>query len=73
VGTFDGTRARLFQDGQLVAERAGSFHTAPWPGELYVGQYSGAPAPSYQVVGGVKGVQIYHRPLRAAEIAAAAR
>jgi hypothetical protein len=70
VGTFDGRQLRLFQDGALVAERAGSFQLSPWPGDLHIGQYSGSPAPAYQVTGQIKDIKIYHRPLSELEVAA---
>ena len=72
TATFDGRLARLYQDGTLVAERAGSFQLAAWPGDLHIGQYSGGPAPAYQVIGRIKDVKIYHRPLSDAEIAGSA-
>jgi hypothetical protein len=68
VGTFDGRTTRLYQDGALVAERSGSFILSPWPGDLYIGQYSGAPAPAYQVTGQIRDLRIYHRPLSDAEV-----
>jgi hypothetical protein len=63
VGTFDGQMARLYQDGELVAQQTGSFVTAPWPGELHIGQYSGGPGPDFQVTGRIMDVRIYHRAL----------
>ncbi|MFH1265672.1 MAG: LamG-like jellyroll fold domain-containing protein, partial [Planctomycetota bacterium] len=73
VGTFDGRSTRLFQDGAMVAEKIGSFNTAPWPGELRVGQYSARAGAEFQVTGRIAGVKIYHRPLSDAEVAAAAQ
>lgn len=73
VAVFDGRTARLFQDGVKVAERSGTFVTAPWPGEMFVGQYSATASEPYQVHGRIAGLKIYHRPLDPAEIAAAAR
>ena len=72
VATFDGRTARLFQDGVQVAERAGSANTSRWAGDLCIGQYSGSPGPEFQVTGRIAGVQLYHRPLTAAEAAAQA-
>jgi hypothetical protein len=68
VGTYDGQSTRLYQDGQLVAERTGSFVTAPWPGELHIGQYSGGPTPDYQTTGRMSDVKIYHRALTEDEV-----
>ncbi|MBI2927429.1 MAG: hypothetical protein HYY24_17165 [Verrucomicrobia bacterium] len=72
LATFDGQTARLFQGGLQVAEKAGTANTAPWPGELHIGQYSGAPGVAYQVTGQIAGVKIYHRTLTTDEAARAA-
>ena len=72
VATYDGRTARLFENGKLVAEKAGTANPAPWPGDLHVGQYSGQPGPEFQSTGRITGVKIYHRPLDAAEVAAEA-
>ncbi len=72
VGTFDGTTARLYQNGKLLAEKSGSFVTASWRGELHVGQYSGGPSPDFQVNGQIRGLEIHHRALTGEEIAATA-
>jgi hypothetical protein len=69
VATYDGRRARLFQDGKLVAEKAGTAVTTPWPGPLHVGQYSGGAGPPYQVTGQVTGLKLYRRALSNAEAA----
>jgi len=71
AATYDGSTARLYEDGNLVGEKTGRFNTSPWPGDLHVGQYS-YPAPQYQVTGRIKGVKVYHRPLEPEEIAKAA-
>jgi len=68
AGTFDGHTARLFQDGKLVAERPGAVNTAPWRGDLHIGQYSGGPQPDFQVIGRIANVAIYHRPVPAEEV-----
>lgn len=73
AGSFDGRMASLYQDGQLVAEKSGSFTTAPWAGSLLVGQYSGQPGPDYQVTGAITGFNLYHRPLTKAEVAETAK
>lgn len=72
VGTYDGRVLRLFQDGAKVAEVAGRINPVVWPCELHLGQYSAQPSPPYQVTGRITGVKLYHRPLDAAEAAAAA-
>jgi len=71
VGTFDGRTARLFQDGRQVAKVDGDAVRTRWAGRLHVGQYSGGPAPSFQVTGRVAGLRIYGRALPAKDIAAA--
>ena len=73
AASYDGQTATLYEDGKLVGERSGQFNTAPWPGDLYVGQYSGQPGPDYQVTGRIRDVKIYHRPLDAEEVAQAAQ
>ncbi len=73
VGTFDGRTARLYENGRLVAERGGTANLSPWAGPLHVGQYSGGPAPQYQVFGQTRGLRLYARALRPSEIASAAR
>jgi len=70
--TYDGRTARLFQDGRLVAQKAGSATRAVWPGRLHVGQYSGTPGPTFQVFGQISGLKIYGRALSAKAAAAAA-
>ena len=68
VGTFDGKKARLYQDGKQVAQVDCSPSRAPYSGPLVVGQYS-SQSPAYQVQGGITGLKLYHRALRAAEVA----
>lgn len=72
AATYDGSTLKLYEDGKQVAEQTGSFSTAPWPGELFVGQYSGTPGAEFQVTGRMRGVKVFHRPLEAGEIAEAA-
>ncbi len=67
VGTFNGTRACLYQDGKLVASVDCSANRTPFSGPLVIGQYS-SQAPQYQVTGRIAGVKIYHRALKAEEI-----
>jgi hypothetical protein len=68
VGTFDGQKACLYQDGKPVARVDCYPNRVAWSGPLVVGQYS-AQSPSYQVQGEISGLKIYHRALRPAEIA----
>ena len=70
VATFDGQRARLFQNGTEVASVPARPDTAPWPGPLIVGQYSSVNE-QYQVVGQIRGVKVYRRALTAKEAKAA--
>jgi hypothetical protein len=68
VGTFDGKTAKLYQDGKQVASVQCRPNTTPWPGELFVGQYSGGAGPQYQVKGKIAGVKIYRRALPAKDV-----
>ena len=68
VGTFDGLKLRLYQDGEPVAEQAGVFIREPWPGALHIGQYSGGVGPQYQVLGQVGGFRVYNRALPVADV-----
>ena len=72
VGTFDGVTARLYQDGRLVAEKAGSPILTPWNGPLHAGQYS-MPGAEFQVTGAIRGLTIYSRILPPQDVAAAAK
>ena len=47
-------------------------NTAPFAGDLHIGQYSGTLGPDFQLTGRITGVKIYHRPLDPAEVAKAA-
>jgi hypothetical protein len=69
VGTFNGQRACLYQDGKLAASVDCFPNGTPWDGPLVIGQYS-QQADSYQVQGQIAGVKIYARALRAEEAAA---
>jgi len=69
IGSFDGQVARVFQDGRQVAQQMGQASSALWQGPLVIGQYSGGPAPPYQVLGRIAGVRIYHRPITEPEAA----
>lgn len=73
AAVYDGQRLKLYQDGQLVAERPAAVNPARWQGELHVGQYSGRPGAEYQVTGRIARLQLYHRPLEPEEITAEAR
>jgi cytochrome c553 len=73
AGVYDGHSLRLYQDGRLVAEKAGQANANPWSGDLCVGQYSAGATPDYQTQGRIAGLKIYHRPLDAKEIAEAAK
>ncbi|MGL6227384.1 MAG: LamG-like jellyroll fold domain-containing protein [Thermoguttaceae bacterium] len=65
VGTFDGTRLRLYQNGQLVAERfVVPNQRTVWTGPLLIGQYSGGISEDYQVKGRIKDVRFYERVLK---------
>ena len=68
VGTFDGKKASLYQDGKLVREVDCYPNYAAWPGPLVIGQYS-QQGPQYQVHGAIGGLKILHRALGAEEVA----
>ncbi len=68
TGVWDGREARLYEDGKLVGRAAGPIATVPFAGPLLVGQYSGGPAASYQVVGRIKSVAVYRQALSAEEL-----
>jgi hypothetical protein len=69
MGTFDGQTARLFQDGKLVAEKTANPILTPWPGPMFVGQYSCGPGAQYQVTGQISGLRIYGRAVSAQDAA----
>jgi len=66
VCTYDGRRARVFQDGKQVAEAPCKADRTPWTGDLIVGQYS-TPGASFQVEGQIRGLRIYRRAVSASE------
>lgn len=69
VATFDGHTARLYQNGELVTEKAGVAVTSSWNGPLMVGQYSAGPHASYQVRGKISEMRIFHRELTPRDVA----
>ncbi len=69
LATFDGQTARIYQDGQLVAEKAGPVVRTSWPGPLFVGQYCVTPSVGFQVTGQIRGLQVYSRAVKAEEAA----
>ncbi|MDD2600366.1 MAG: hypothetical protein PHO37_14285 [Kiritimatiellae bacterium] len=66
VGLFDGKTARLYQNGQSVAEVAVPIAPTPCNRELYIGQYQGSSAKSYQFTGKIRFLSLYERTLDAA-------
>ncbi len=72
VATFDGRRARVYQDGKEVASAPCSPTLAPYPGPLFVGQYGPSPGKPYQVTGQIADVKVYRRAISAKEAAAMA-
>ena len=65
VASYDGEKARLYQDGAPVAETFGLLNGQPWEKPLHIGQYSASPNESYQFKGYLSGVKIYNRILSA--------
>ncbi len=68
TGTYDGDKARLFQNGKQVASGTCHPNSTPWEGPLFVGQYGASPAVQYQMRGRIAGVKIYRRALRTDEV-----
>ena len=62
VGTFDGTTARLYQDGKKVAEKGIPEMPPMFNTEWRIGQYANI-EPSYQVHGKIRLLEIYSRAL----------
>ncbi len=69
VGTFDGHRAHLYQDGKPVGSAACDTAAVRHGGPLVIGQYASQTA-QYQTRGQLRGVKIYARVLRPSEVAA---
>jgi hypothetical protein len=61
VGTYDGAKLRLYEDGKLVAERSGVVSRNPWTKSLVLGQYSGGISSEFQVKGRIKDVRLWQR------------
>ena len=73
LATFDGRRARLFENGVEVASERGEATAALWSGPLFVGQYGAEPGPKFQVHGQIAGAKIYRRAVPADEALVASR
>ena len=71
VCTFDGRRARVFQDGKQVALCPCQANLTRWPGRMLIGQYSATPGGGFQVFGRLTGVKLYRCALTPGEAAAA--
>ncbi|UCC44953.1 MAG: LamG domain-containing protein, partial [Candidatus Zixiibacteriota bacterium] len=70
VGTYDGAKAKLYQNGKEVAAVRCRPNQTPWQQPLFVGQYGAGPGPQYQVHGRIAGLKIYRCALTAREVAA---
>lgn len=68
VGTYDGRKAHLYQDGKPIASVDCFPNRAAWSGPLVLGQY-GSQSANYQVEGKIREVRIYHRALEPKEVA----
>jgi len=66
--TFDGSEARLYQDGKLARKVPCRPRQAAYRGPLYVGRYVDQ-GPQFQVLGRIAGLKIYSRVLKPEEIA----
>ena len=62
AAVFDGERAKLYEDGKLVASCKASTHV-PWHGKLLIGQYSGGLGDPYQIKGRIRKLRVYQRGL----------
>ncbi|MCL2104283.1 MAG: hypothetical protein FWH21_04410 [Kiritimatiellaeota bacterium] len=62
VGTFDGTTARLYQDGKNVGEKGIPEMPPPFKTEWRIGQYVNI-EPPYQVHGKIRLLEVYSRVL----------
>jgi len=65
VGVYDGQMARLYQNGQLVAEAAVPASPALYNQELYLGQYTAQNDKPYQFNGKIREFALYRRVLNA--------
>lgn len=72
VCVFDGAMARVFQNGQKVAEAQVPSAPRRTGKELLIGQYSTQSDAAYQVKGKIREFALYARVLKPEEIAAAA-
>ena len=61
VATYDGTMARLYQDGVKVGECAVPKEVMPRGGEGHIGQYHAGGEASYQFHGKIRSLEIYQR------------
>ena len=68
VGTFDGKKATLYQDGKPVRQVDCYPNYAAWSKPLVIGQYS-QQGPQYQVQGAIAGLRIFRRALQPEEVA----
>jgi hypothetical protein len=71
LATYDGSQARVFQDGVQVASTPCKADRTTWSAPLFVGQYGPSPGTSYQVLGRIARLRIYHRAVSAEEAAVA--
>jgi hypothetical protein len=65
VGVYDGQTARLYQNGQPVAEVAVPAVPAVFSQELFIGQYNAQNEKPYQFKGKLRGLALYRRVLGA--------
>ena len=61
VGVYDGEKARLYQDGELVAETAIPAAPAPSTPPVLIGQYNSTNDKAYQFTGKIKNFKLYER------------
>jgi len=61
IFTFDGTTARIYQDGNKVGEAAVTGDIRPHSDKGYIGQYTASLEPPYQFTGKIRLLEIYAR------------
>ena len=65
VGVYDGTTARLYQNGALVAEVAVPAAPPASGQEPLIGQYGAQPDPVFQFKGQIRNLALYARVIGA--------
>ncbi|MGL4593501.1 MAG: hypothetical protein ACRCUY_02090, partial [Thermoguttaceae bacterium] len=56
---YDGKCAKIFQDGNLVAQCDVVSNPVSWKGPLIIGQYTGESAPAFQFKGVIENLKVF--------------